>query len=234
MLKREGPRMGPLLAGVVVVTCPRDATAQREPAPEPEPQAVGTASASPTPAPDQSSAPRGTGSTFELSGKLAYASPPIRGGTNPFGAGFGARAGLVFSGFYVGATITSFLGGKDVDVSYRSLLYGIETGFGFRLPLVGATALTLRPQFGLGDAAIYYTDPSLVDVVTSASGVASSDTITVHNVYLQPAMTVLLSSGWLLVALNANVLVLPNIAYGGADPTTWISCGLDMDLGVQF
>lgn len=183
-------------------------------------------------------APGGPRTVFaELAGEVAYATPPIRRGTNPFGAGFGVRAGLDISGFYVGVSIVDFLGGKDVDVGYRAMLYGVELGYGWKVPIAPRAFFLVRPRVGLGDAAVYYTDPSLaVDVVTSASGGASSssDTLTVHDVFLQPGLTLELSGGAFLVALEASVLVLPGIAYGGADPTTWISYSGQLEAGFRF
>jgi hypothetical protein len=182
--------------------------------------------------------PSGPKTVFvELAGEAAYVTAPIRGGTNPFGAGFGVRAGLDFSGFYVGVSVLDFLGGKDVDVGYRSLLYGFELGYGWRIPTASSTFLLLRPRFGVGDAAVYYTDPSLAaDVVTSASGrsSSSSDTLTVHNVFVQPGVTLELSAGAWVLALDGSSLVLPGIAYGGADPTTWISYGAQLQAGFRF
>jgi hypothetical protein len=85
------------------------------------------------------------------------------------------------------------------------------------------------------------TDPSLlqqqpVDVVTSASGSSSSrsDTTVVNNVYFRPGLTAMLSSGGHFVALDGGMLVVPAIAYGGADPSTWISYGLEAQLGFRF
>jgi len=177
----------------------------------------------------------------ELAAETAYLTPPIRGGATPFGAGFGARIGLDISGFYVGATVLDFLGAKDVDVSYRALFFGAEFGYGFRLPAFGNALWVLRPRLGVGDAAIYYTDPTLpihVDVVTTASGSSStstsSDTLIVNNVFLQPAVTLELASGGHFVALDGNMLVLPGIAYSGADATTWISYGVQFQIGVRF
>jgi hypothetical protein len=173
----------------------------------------------------------------ELAGEVAYVTPPIRGGANPFGAGFGARIGLDLSGFYIGASILDFLGASDVDVSYRALLYGFEFGYGFRVAAFGGAFLLLRPRLGVGNAAIYYTDPSLpVDVVTTASGrsSSSSDTLTVNNVFVQPGVTLQLASGAHFVAFDGSMLVLPGIAYGGADTTTWISYGAQLQLGFRF
>jgi hypothetical protein len=172
----------------------------------------------------------------ELGGQVAYVSPPIRGGTNPFGAGFGGHLGLAFrGGFYLGASLVDFLGGKDVDLSYRALLVGADIGYGWPFQVFGRATLTLRAQLGIGDAAIYVTDPTLVDVVTSASrNASSSDTTVVNNVYLRPGLTALLSGGGHFVAIDGGMLIVPGIAYGGADPTTWISYGLQAQLGFRF
>jgi hypothetical protein len=174
--------------------------------------------------------------TVELAGEASYVTPPIRGGATPFGVGFGARAGLELSGLYVGVRILDFLGGRDVDVSYRAMLYGLDLGYGIRLPAFGRAVWLVRPPVGLGDAAVSYTDPSLAaDVVTTASGTASaSDTITVNNVFVEPGLTLELVSGSYFVALDGSLLVLPGIAYGGADRTTWLMDGLRMELGLRF
>jgi hypothetical protein len=177
---------------------------------------------------------------IELGARAGYMTGPIRGGTTPFGAGFGARLGFVFSGVYIGAGAVYFLGGTDVDLSDRSLLYGLELGYGFRFDRIAGGFLTLRPQFGFGDAAISHTDPSLakVDVVTTASGSSSSttsDTITVHNLYLEPAVTTMFTSGAHFAAVTGSVLVIPGISYGGSsEATTWISYGLRGELGFHF
>jgi hypothetical protein len=122
-------------------------------------------------------------------------------------------------------------------VSYRAILYGIDAGYGVRLPAFADAFFLLRPRVGVGDAAVYYTDPTLAaDVVTSASGSSSptSDTITVNNVYVEPGVTLELASGVHFVAVDASMLVVPGIAYGGADPTTWVSYGAGAQLGFRF
>ena len=227
-------------AGVLVATLSRDARAQGweaqpgEAQPEPTPEAHAAPPADGETPPPASS---GTRLDVELAGEVAYMTAPIRGGATPFGAGFGGRIGLDFSGFYVGVSVLDFLGGKDVDVSYRSLLYGLELGYGFRMPAFGGTVWVLRPRVGVGDAAVYYTDPSLkADVVTSASGSSSaaSDTLTGNNVFVQPGGTLELASRSYFVAVDGSMLVLPGIAYGGADSTTWISYGLELQLGFRL
>jgi hypothetical protein len=56
----------------------------------------------------------------------------------------------------------------------------------------------------------------------------------VNNLYLQPALTAMLAAGGHFVAVDASMLVLPGIAYGGADATTWLSYGVQGELGFQF
>ena len=178
--------------------------------------------------------------SVELGAQAGYSTGPIRGGTTPFGAGFGARVGVVIQGFYAGVNVLDYLGGHDVTLSDRALLYCIDLGYGFRLPAFTGGTFTLRPQLGVGDAAISHTDPSLakVDVVTTASGTASSatsDTITVNNIYLRPGITGLLSFSTNYLAVNAGMLVIPGISYGGSSqPTTWLSYGLQGELGFRF
>ncbi len=178
----------------------------------------------------------GPGVDVELGGVAAYASPPIRGGANPFGAGFGGRVGLVYSGFYLGVSVLDYLGGSDVDVSYRAIFYGLELGYGVRIPVFSGATLTLRPLLGIGVASVYYTDPALsADVVTSASGGASSsDTLTVNDLYLEPALMVMLSSGAHFAAVRGSSLFIPGIQYGGADATTWLSYSTRLELGFVF
>jgi len=192
----------------------------------------------PPPAPPEPEAPPPGGRRsveVELAGQAAYVTAPIRGGTNPFGAGFGGRVGLDLGGLYVGVSVVDFLGGRDVDVSYRALLYGGEIGYGFRIPAFARAFWLLRPRVGVGNAAVYYTDPSLaVDVVTTASGRSASDTLTVNNLYVQPGFTWELSTPSYFAAIDASVLVLPGIAYGGADATTWVSYGAQGQVGVRF
>jgi hypothetical protein len=195
------------------------------------------AAAEPAPPPADDATPHeATGLDVELGGVVSYVTPPIRGGTNPFGAGLGGRVGLVYSGFYVGITVLDYVGGSDVDVSYQAIFYGLEVGYGWRLPVLQGPSLTLRPVLGIGDAAVSYTDPALAaDVVTSASGSSSSsDTLTVNNVYVEPALMLMLSSGHYFGAVRGSALVIPGIQYSGADPTTWLCYGTRLELGFVF
>jgi hypothetical protein len=204
-------------------------------------------------APEALPAPATSGTDFELGGAVGYTTPPIRGGTSPFGMGIGGRAGLAFaSGVYVGLSVIDYLGSKDVDVTDTALLYGLDLGYGFRLAETSdGGKLTLRPQIGAGGLTVFRTDPSLnaattptsgsgrqrVDVVSSASGGSggsSSNVTTVDAFYVEPAVTLMYATGAFFVALNPNILVVPGITYSGAAPSTWLSYGLQGQGGLRF
>src|SRR5262249_42056568 len=147
---------------------------------------------------------------------------PIRGGTTPFGFGFGGRAGLLYRHVYIGLNAIAYLGGTDIDISDRAILYGLELGYDVAID-AGSGRFVVRPQVGIGGVRIYHTDPSLTrstgtDVVSSASDRASSpgsDTSTLDNVYVQPGVTLLYARGMPFAAVNANALVMPGISYSG-------------------
>jgi hypothetical protein len=194
----------------------------------------------------ETSAPPPSGAmnpTFEIGGVASYLTPPVHGGTTPFGFGFGGRAGLDLGDLYMGATVVQYLGGTDVDLSDRAILFGMELGYGTRFQAFGGAYITVRPVVGLGGAAISHTDPSLLaqskaDVVTSASGGGGggvSDTVTVTYLYVQPGLVGMLSSGSHFVALDGSALVIPSVSYGGvSQPSTWLSYGLRLQLGFVF
>ena len=188
---------------------------------------------------------------FELGAKVAYTTPPIAGGTSPFGIGFGGRAGFLISHVYVGLTVVDYFGGKDVDVTETALLYGAELGYDLRLAEVGAGYFKLRPRVGGGGVSIFRTDPSLaatattgssggrgrsVDVVSRASGSSSSSSNvqTVSAFYAEPGATLLFVTGPFFLGLDANVLVIPAIIYSGAASTTWLAYGAQGQSGFRF
>ena len=180
------------------------------------------------------------GYDVEFGARAGYGSPPIRGGNNPFGGALGGRIGFAIGRFYVGASVVNYFGGNDVDLSDSALLYGVELGFGFRYRVFSTAALTIRPQVGFGNATFFHTDPSQakIDVVTSASGQQSrsstSDTTTVNNVYVEPALVVMLASGHNFAAISAGVVVVPGISYAEPEPSTWLSYGLQGHIGFRF
>jgi hypothetical protein len=170
--------------------------------------------------------------------------------------------GLALTNLYFGARVTGFLGGTDIDVTDRSLLYGAELGYGPRIHIVDGTYLVLRAQLGAGGASIFHTDPSSVsasssasprvsrggrtrpnvDVISAASvssggggtGGAASDTTTVTSFYVEPGVSAAVTSGIGFVGAVGSLLVLPGIRYGGADPSTWVSYGITAQAGLSF
>jgi hypothetical protein len=87
---------------------------------------------------------------WSVLGKGGYLSPPIRGGTTPFGAGFGGAFGFTVSHIYIAASMIYFLGGTDVAISDHSLFYGLDFGYHLKLLDVGSGAFVLRPQISSG------------------------------------------------------------------------------------
>jgi hypothetical protein len=178
--------------------------------------------------------------SWRLGGRATYVSPPIRGGTSPFGAGFGGAIALVVSHVYVGASVVYFLGGSDVSISDHALTYGLELGYEIELVHFGNGNLLLRPQVGGGGAALYHTDPSTakVDVVTSASGRSStstsSDTTTVNAFYVEPGATLLFAMPSFFAGVNANTMYLPSVSYGPSTSAAGLSYGARAELGFLF
>jgi hypothetical protein len=205
---------------------------------------------------------------WELAGRASYLTPPIRGGTNPFGAGFGGRLGLSLANVYLGVTVIDYLGSTDVDLATHGLLYGGEVGYGFRIAAGASKLLTIRPEVGVGGLTLFYTTPSTasatttsgavatranVDVITTAtatkvttppsrspspsSGSSASasqpNTVTMSNLYVQPALTVMLSAASGFVGVKGSMLVVPGIS-DGVSSSTWLSYGVEGQLGVRF
>jgi hypothetical protein len=200
---------------------------------------------------------------WEIAGKASYASAPVRGGTTPFGAGFGGRFGFTIAGgVYIGGSVVDYLGATDVDAWSHGVLYGGEVGYGFHLRGFGGTFLVLRPQVGVGGLTVFHTTPNAssssttsnavrtrttVDVITTATGgtssgsssaststASASTTTTLSNLYVQPGVTLLLESAVTFVGVNASMLVIPGVTYGGNEPTTWTSFGIEGQLGLRF
>ncbi len=253
------------LVPLAVLVAPRVAVGEvdiphgEEAPPTTLPPAPGVATETPETTASAEAAAAASTSHFEVAALAGYLSPPIRGGTTPFGAGLSGRFGLVLSNVYIGGKLAGYLGGTDVDISDRSLLYGLELGYGFRLDAFGGTHFVVRPQVGAGAMTIFHTDPSLagastttatggrarasVDVITAASSSSGgggsgssslSDTTTVTNVYVEPGLSVMWTSGVFFVGALGSMVVVPGISYSGADASTWVSYGLAGQIGVSF
>jgi len=202
------------------------------------PSVEAPAPSSEVPAPAAPSwAPRAGG---ELSGIVAFLSPPVRGGTTPFGAGLGGRAALTLGHVVLGVAVVYYIGGTDLNVSNHALTYGLEVGYDIPLFRSGQLTLSLRPVVGGGGIRVSHVDPSTVkvDVVTTASGrsssQSSSDTTSVDSAYVEPSLSLVLTRAWQIASLSANALVIPSIGYDGGDPRPWLSYGARLQWGVRF
>lgn len=122
--------------------------------------------------------------TWEIGGKASFLSPPIRGGTNPFGPGFGGRLGVSFGGLYVGASVVDYLGGQDVDLSAHAIMYGGELGYGITKSLGGGAGLTLRPSVSAGGLSVMYTTPTSSATTTTSTRTSAGTAST--QVEVQP------------------------------------------------
>jgi hypothetical protein len=203
-------------------------------------------------------APAAHETEWEMAAKASLLTPPVRGGTTPFGAGFGGRIGVTLADVYVGISAVDYLGATDVDTWSHGVLYGAEAGYGFRSRTRGGISFILRPQLGAGGVTIFRTEPSaasaatstkartraVVDVITTASGgtsgsgssgsASATTTTSVSNVYLQPGLTLLLRSETVFAGANVSALVIPGLTYGENDATTWVSYGFEGQLGLRF
>ncbi len=151
-------------------------------------------------------------------------------GTTPFGFGFGARIGVSWEEVYLGATASYYLGahqdaaGPYSGTSVHTVTEGLEAGYTFTLPV-----LALRPQVGFGTAGI----------TTDYPGDFSN---TQNNLYVLPALAVLVPIGTFFVGGTAGVMVLPSFvesapgASGGlvASSHTYASFVGHIDAGVRF
>jgi hypothetical protein len=126
----------------------------------------------------------------ELGGIVAFGSPPIRGGTNPFGVGFGARLGFVLSSLSFGASFVAFQGGTDVDTSEHALQVGGDLGYNARTRLSPDVWLTVRPQLGVGAVMVTRVDPPASNLVGSSTTTASlPPRVTIPDVITQATRT---------------------------------------------
>jgi hypothetical protein len=135
---------------------------------------------------------------WELAGIASYLSPPIRGGTSPFGGGFGGRIGFTVAGVYLGASAVDYLGQTDVDASTHAVLYGGEIGYGLRLSEFSGVSLTLRPQVGVGGVTVLYTEPNTTSTGSTPSNVrarADVDVVTTATARVSRSSAVSPSSG---------------------------------------
>jgi hypothetical protein len=149
---------------------------------------------------------------LEAGGKVGVGTNPQSGGINPYGLGFGARAGVALLGsLYGGVSFVDYLGSSQSGVSEHALLYGIEAGFGIKL-----FSLVIRPQIGLGNASY------------------SSDLGSSSHLYVEPGVTGLIYLDTLYLGADVNALVVPSVDQGLAGSTTLTSMTVHGQVGVHF
>ncbi len=138
---------------------------------------------------------------IELAARVGGGAPNLLHGPNPLAVGVGARGGVVWRDqFYLGAAVTAYFGETAPEqvttgscnfsdscpvtqVSANSVLYGIDTGYDFKL----AHILTLRPGAGVGYMSVTTTSQP-VGTVSGSHSVSG-------YLYVEPAMTVLVAIG---------------------------------------
>jgi hypothetical protein len=187
----------------------------------------------------------------EVAGQVGLGTDPlINGGPNPLGFGSGGRAGVVLHGLYGGIAVTYYAGasgggtfsegariipvGNSYSSSDHALMYGIEVGYGFRIFGV----LTIRPQVGLGNFTLFYTQTDHINPFVQAT-FSPTQSGSINNLYVEPGVTALVSLGMWLVGVGASVLVLPTFAepyasYSGEAPPTDTAFTTHVQVGVRF
>jgi hypothetical protein len=173
----------------------------------------------------------------EVAGQVGVGTDPLKnGGPNPLDFGGGGRAGVSFLGLYGGLALMYYAGGSKSDdtsstvgsSSDHVLMYGIEAGYGYKILGV----LTIRPQVGLGNLTLSYASDDTCRYCDIISPKLSSNG---NHLYLQPGVTALVSLGMLLVGVDANALVLPNIKEPyAASATTDVAFTTHVQVGLKF
>jgi len=243
---------GCVVAAAVLVTLGGVARAQdgeAAPPPAPAPPAPAAAAApDPGEAPPTTPPPPPSSTRWELAAGGAYMTAPIPGALTPLGGGVGGRFGVDVSGVYLGAASTYFFGGTDSGASETTLLFGGDLGYSVRV----SSDFTLRPLVGLGGALISHSEPLTAtststttstgrrgrgggaDVVSSASG-SNSNTTRVTSLYVKPGLAAIygLGSGF-FVGLGADILYVPKVTYTDGSVASWLSYGLNGQIGKSF
>jgi len=171
---------------------------------------------------------------LEIAARGGYATNPSSTdfGTNPYGGGFGGRAGVSFFGIYGGVSGMYYLGGSQsvagVTVSSHTTMEGVEVGFTLPIPL-----LKIRPEVGVGNATMSASGSSSAVGGASIGGGSSS------NLYVEPGVLVMIPLGTFFVGADVNALILPNVvagynADGSSSTKAYTSLSVHAQLGVKF
>ncbi len=172
----------------------------------------------------------------ELGARLGYATNPDSNISNPLGTDIGLRGGIeLFHKLYLGANMQYYFGssvntplsgpGTDVSVSTHAFLLGFEAGYSIHVSL-----LTIRPQIGIGDAAL--TTLGTINPEPNTTTAINNYTQTNTRLYLEPGVVALLNIGLVYVGADANILVIT-----GANPqdsNAYTSFAFGGQAGIRF
>lgn len=157
----------------------------------------------------------------EIGGRLGVGTKPDSRTASPFGIGLGARGGVSIFHVYGGLSAIHYFGsstelptaGGTVNSQYSSTLLGVELGYSITI----VPKLLLRPQLGLGNAAL------------SFGNNASHD-----HLYLEPGVTALLLLGNLYLGADANLLAVTGVPTGDDQTKTYAALTAHVQIGLRF
>jgi hypothetical protein len=151
---------------------------------------------------------------------------------SPLGVGLGGRAGVGFRGLYAGVSVVDYLGSTSSSdgtiLKARSLLYGVELGYG-----VDLAGITIRPQLGMGAMRVTSSSefPGPGDVVYFGFMGNGSTTY----IYLQPSVLAEARLGRLLVGVDAGLFCIPvGPSNGTSDNELDVAFTAHAEVGVVF
>ena len=146
---------------------------------------------------------------IEIGARVGVATDPSSNlPTNPYGFGFGGRAGVSIFGLYGGISGMYYLGTSSTPqgipavaggaTTAHTAMYGLEVGYTLPIPVV-----KIRPQVGIGDSIIGMSG-GLADGPATPSGVSAS------NLYLEPGVLVFVPIRVMFIGADVNALILPS------------------------
>jgi hypothetical protein len=181
---------------------------------------------------------------IEIGARVGVATDPSSSlATNPYGFGFGGRAGVSIFGIYGGISGMYYLGTSSPSQGIpaaaggantaHTAMYGLEVGYTLPIPLV-----KIRPQVGIGDSLIGMSG-GLADTPGTPNGVSSS------NLYLEPGVLVFVPIRMMFVGADVNALILPSASgltptqngpgeIAGGSGKTYASLSVHGQVGVRF
>jgi len=167
----------------------------------------------------------------EVTGLAGTGSNPIGGAINPLLFGLGVRAGAVYKSAYAGLSYVDYFGGyltggSDLGAGEHAWTLGAEAGYTF-----GPEIVKVRPFLGVGDFVLTLGNPGAAGSIVDP---ASTSGATSGHVYVEPGGCVLVLVSMFVVGLDAGVLVLPNVRFGGTQESTYASAVAHLQFGLRF